>query len=100
MSKRPLDTQKPDGFVGRADRFVAVREGWEKRPGEAGAPYRAKREPGSVNTWIVTDRTGRNCWVRDTGQISDSRRDVAEAVAAAWNDEANETQRGRRDEPR
>lgn len=85
--------REPVGFVARPDRFVALREGWRRSALDRGPPYRVEALPARPNVWIVVDRLGGNCWTRDTGHVGDSRRQVAEAVAAAWNDEANETLR-------
>lgn len=82
-----------EGCIDSPDRFAALREGWRRSSLDRGPPYRAEALPARPNVWIVVDRLGGNCWTRDTGHVGDSRRQVAEAVAAAWNDEANETLR-------
>lgn len=79
------------GFVARAARFVPVREGWSRVAGENGGPYRALPMPGNPGIWVVVDGRGRICWERDTGQVGDSRQEVAEAAAAAWNHEGGFT---------
>lgn len=83
--------REPVGFVDRPHWYVAVREGWRLARSDRGPPYRAEQVAGAGSAWAVVDRTGAVCWQRDTGHITDSRRQVAEASAQAWNEQADKT---------